>query len=270
MSYYFLRFFVCFTFGIISAYSTYSQDIKPKQLFKKVDAALNNIETLVYKIDRKDKYFTSKPTDTTRRVALCSLYLAPEDKLKAYHILDIKSSENNYSHYKYDGKYISAIFYKKDSLDIVKKVFTDDVVKTNYGSVGGYDFILRTYFENKKAFQQYNSLYAKLFFLSKTEITEGEFMGVPVYILTFYSKNLENRRNSIDSTIVTHYIRKSDFLPIGYKAISKLENMVEYEYYEIDYLEINPKLSLDLFQVDVNLTEIKPKVFYDRLQKHKL
>lgn len=266
----FLVLLFSFIVTILSSFTGYSQPIKPKQLLKKVDAVLNELETVVYKIDRKDKYFTSKPIDTTRKVALCSLYLAPEDKMKAYHILDIKSQDNHYIHYKYDGNHTATVFYRKDSLETTKKVFVENVFETNYRSVSGSDFLLRDYFDNKRAFRQYNSLLAKLFFLKKTEVTEGTFMGVPVYVLTFYSKNMEKRRNYIDSTIVTHYIRKSDFLPIGYKALSHNENMVEYEYYEIEYLDINPKLPLELFKVSPNVTEIKPKEVYERIKKHKL
>lgn len=266
----YLKLLLCFTIAITSSFSCYSQEIKPKQLLKKVDAALNNIETLVYKINRKDKSFTNKPTDTLYRVAICSLY-TPDREIKKF-VIDVFREDNTLQYFKCDGTYLASLYYKKDSLDTSKKIRIEYGwdPKYNHALSMTRDYNLRDYFEKKRAFRQYNSLLAKLFLIKEIVISEGTFMDTPVYILTAYTKNLEKRRNYIDYMEATHYIRKSDFLPIGYKNTSKLDNMIEYEYYEIEYLKINSKLPLESFEVDINVREIKPREMYDRIKEYEL
>ena len=46
--------------------------------------------------------------------------------------------------------------------------------------------------------------------------------------------------------------------------------MIEYEYYEIEYLKINSKLPLESFEVDINVREIKPREIYNKIKKYKL
>lgn len=266
----YLKLLLCFTIAITSSFSCYSQEIKPKQLLKKVDAALNNIETLVYKIDRKDKSFTAKPTDTLYRVAICSLY-TPDREIKKF-VIDVFREDNILQYFKCDGTYLASLYYKKDSLDTSKKIRIEYGwnPKYNHALITTNDYNLWDYFEKKRAFRQYNSILAKLFLIKEIVVTEGTFLDTPVYILTAYTKNLEKRRNYIDYMEATHYIRKSDFLPIGYKNTSKLDNMIEYEYYEIEYLEINGQIPEKAFEVDINIREIKPREVYDRIKKYEL
>src|SRR5690606_3242412 len=150
----YLKLLLCFTIAITSSFSCYSQEIKPKQLLKKVDAALNNIETLVYKIDRKDKSFTAKPTDTLYRVAICSLY-TPNREIKKY-IIDVLRDDNTFQYFKYDGTYVASLYYKKDSLDFSKKVLLEYGInsKYNHGLFKTMDYNLGDYFENKRIFRQ--------------------------------------------------------------------------------------------------------------------
>src|SRR5690606_42146291 len=74
--------------------------------------------------------FASK--DTVRSTAVCSLYIAPKDKMKDYYIFDKQLLENTLSHHKYDGAYYSSIYYTKDSLDLAKKITIESVVDNGY------------------------------------------------------------------------------------------------------------------------------------------
>lgn len=242
---------------MISLFVCNAQPIKPKELLKKVDISLNKIQTVVYKINHFDKNFTSK--DTVKRVAICSLYLAPKDEMKAYHILEFENKKfiNNKAYYvyrKYDGKKILWNSYKLDSLHFDKKSNIFNIEDEGYSRITGsniHSLLLKDYFTNKRAFRQNNSLLSKLF-IDEIEVTEAQFMNTAVYVLIMKSKNLEKMSNYVDSAVAEYYIRKSDFLPIGYKTFSKLDNMNDYQYCEIDYIAINNNLSIDDFKIDEN------------------
>lgn len=247
-----------FMVAMLCSFIGNAQPIKPRELFKKTDAALNDIQTVVYKIKRTDKYFASK--DTVQRTAVCSLYIAPKDEMKAYHIVDVAfdqytaKKEPVYIYRKYDGKNVLWNSYYLDSLDINKNPKIYNIEQEGISIIKGSfvnSLLLSHYFGNKRAFRQNNSIFNKIF-IEKMEVKEGFFMNKPAYILTAQSKNLEKMSNYVDQSIVIYYIRKSDFLPIGYKEMSKLENMIEYNYYEIDYLDINPDIPLEAFKVDEN------------------
>ncbi len=252
--------------ALLFSFQTYSQPIKPKQLLKKIDASLNDIETLVYKIERTDKNFASK--DTVRSTAVCSLYIAPKDKMKAYYIFDKQLLENTLSHHKYDGAYYSSIYYTKDSLDLAKKITIESVVDNGYlfAENAMRDYDLKYFLYDKKAFRRYNSLYAKLFHVKEIKVEETTYLNTPVYLLTIYARNkksIEYINNAVDK----YYIRKSDFLPIAHSFSGELENMTAYEYYEVDYLSINSDIPLEEFKVDTTQTEVRPKSIYENVKK---
>ena len=46
--------------------------------------------------------------------------------------------------------------------------------------------------------------------------------------------------------------------------------MKETEFTEIEYLEINPELSLDAFKIDPSVKEVKPRVYFEEIQKYNL
>lgn len=264
-------FFLCVL--IITLFSSFicdAQPIKPRQLLKKVNASVSTVNTVIYKLNKLDKHFTQE--DTINEVAICSLYLAPKDKMKAYHIVDMKSSyQKRYGHYEYDGNYVTSVSYKKDSLNTPKKIFLYNVLEDGHDGVMGIgsSVILRDIFQKNNIFKQAKSFIAR-FAIDRMEVKEEIFMGKPVYILSIYGKSREERIDYVNNEVHTFYIRKSDFLPIGYSNYGELEGMKNYEYYEIEYLAINLQLSLDEFNVNPNVKEVEPQIYYDKLKQYNL
>lgn len=247
--------------------SAYSQIIKPHTLLKRTDTSLNNIKTLVYKINKKSKFFSDN--DTLQNTAICSLYIAPENKMGAYHILDIKQLPNEiYAHYQYDGEFSTEFLYRTDSLDYERKVFTTNVLEKETNSIGGigYSLLLKDYFKKRNIFKQYRSPLAKIFIKDITT-EESVYKKVPVYILNVYGKD-KPRANRINSSVEKYYIRKSDFLPIAYSFYGEFEGMKETEFTEIEYLEINPEIPLETFKIDPAIKEVKPKLYFEEIQKY--
>lgn len=75
------------------------------ELLLKIDSSIANIKTVVYKIDYTTKYLSRR--DTVHNISVCSLYVAPRDKMKAYNIVDGTFTEMNFTQYihrGYDGK----------------------------------------------------------------------------------------------------------------------------------------------------------------------
>ncbi|OYQ48680.1 hypothetical protein CHU92_00550 [Flavobacterium cyanobacteriorum] len=258
----------CVLLIAIFSFKINAQPIKPRQLLKKVEASISLLNNVTYKINKSEKFFTQR--DTVYDVAICSLYMAPKDEMKFYHIVDIKSSyKNTYTHYQYDGKYASGFWYKADSLNIPKKIFFHSVVEDGYDRLYsmGSSVILRNIFQKNNIFKQARSFLAR-FAIAKFEVKEQIFMENPVYVLSIYGKSREGRVDYVNNEVYTIYIRKSDFLPIGYKNYGELEGMKKYEYYEIEYLAINSKLSVEDFKVNTNLKEVKPLIYYERFQQY--
>ncbi len=254
---------------VLFANNAYSQIIKPNALLKKTEASLNNIKTLVYKINKKSKFFSDN--DTLQNTAICSLYIVPENKMGAYHILDIKQLSNDiYAHYQYDGEFSSEFLYKTDSLDYERKIFITNVSEKENNNVGGigYSLLLKDYFKKQSIFKQYRSLLAKIAIKDITT-EESVYKSVPVYILNVYGKD-KPRPNRINSSVEKYYIRKSDFLPIAYSFYGEFEGMQETEFTEIHYLEINPQIPLEAFKIDPTIKDVKPKLYFEEIQKYQL
>lgn|SRR5690606_13399203 len=249
--------------------SAYSQTIKPNTLLKETETSLKGIRTLVYKINKKSKFFSDN--DTLQKTAICSLYIVPENKMGAYHILNVKQLSNNiYGRYQYDGQFSIEFLYKTDSLDYERKVYITNILEKESNSIGGigYSLLLKDYFKKQNIFKQYRSFLAK-FFLKDITTEESVYNGIPVYILTVYGKD-KPRENRINSAVEKYYIRKSDFLPIAHSFYGEFQGMKETEFTEIEYLEINPELSLDAFKIDPSVKEVKPRVYYEEMQKYNL
>src|SRR5690606_26664991 len=145
------------------------------------------------------------------------------------------------------------------------------VTENNYIRITGThisNYLLQDYFKEKNIFRQTRSLGGKLL-IKKMEIEEITYLNETVYLLTVYAKNIK-LPNYVQNAVNKYYIRKTDFLPVAYSFSGEFEGMKEYEYYEIDYIAINPDIPLEEFKVDTNVTEIKPKTIYEKLQKYGL
>ena len=247
----------------------FAQQIRSKVLLKKTEKALYNIKTLTYKIHRTDKYFSTN--DTIKNSAIGTLYIKPDDEIGTYYILHSKSTNKKYNYNKYDGKYTFSLFYNIDSLNQTKKISLEDVSTNNYNSIKGTfvsNYLINDFFKKKNIFKQYRSVLAKLL-LKKLTTEESTYKGTPVYVFTAYGKD-KPHENRINSSVDKYYIRKSDFLPIAHSFYGEFQGMKETEFTEIEYLEINPKLSEDVFKIDPTVKEIAPKAYYEEIKKYQL
>jgi hypothetical protein len=215
------------------------------EILQKIDNAISNISTVVYKMNRNDKYFSRR--DTIQKTAICSLLIVPKDKFKAYNILDFeyKGAEGHtYGHRKYDGKKaLWVTYFNLDSLntrmppDIYTKKREVRAVVQNYSNM-----LLQEYFSEKKPFMRYKASAGMI------KIEEEVLNYEPVYMLEIHYQDTEDYRDAI----VKHYVRKSDYLPVAYYSTIKFENMEQYIYYEVEYLALNPDIPEEAFAVHDN------------------
>ncbi|GGB65663.1 hypothetical protein GCM10007424_01990 [Flavobacterium suaedae] len=235
---------------LLNTYSNYAQ-LPVKETLKvlqKMDESLLNINTVVYKIDYKKKFLSSR--DTVHTIAVCSLYIAPKDKMKAYNIVDLLV-ENSYGHRRYDGKRAFLKYHSVDSLtkDVEPQIYKRRRVR--HAVVEGYkDLLLSEYLPREKSPHKYKLNDENEGRIENFTLTEDILNGTPVYLLTINFKDQDGIKDNVEK----HYIRKSDYLPIAYYSYMWWETMVQYRYYEVDYLAINPDISLDEFKVDKNET----------------
>ena len=260
-------------FSLLFLFTAQAQTITPRQLLKKVDQSLQDINSVTYKIDKTNKFFSSH--DTLRRTAMCSLYVDSKDEMNAYHILDIKYDDDEYGHFKYDGSYTSSFSYHTDSLDVSQEVSIVNVLEDNHNSIVGThinNYLLNDFFGSQNPMKQARSLLAKIFFIKEMTVEESTHLGTPVYVLTIYAKNKKSS-DYVQNAVNKYYIRKSDFLPIAYSFYGEFEGMKEYEYFDLEYLSINPDIPLEAFKVDNTKTVIQPKEvkdIYENVKKYGL
>lgn len=248
---------------------SFAQPIKPNALLKKTEQSLKDIKTLTYKINKKSKFFSSK--DTLNRSAVGIIKIVPDDEMGAYHKAYFNHGNKKYNQFKYDGTYSSFLYFHSDSLNIPNKTITTNVLNDNYNSIKGTfvsNFLLQDYFRKRNIFKQYRSVLAKILLKDMT-LEESNYKGTPVYILSAYGTDKE-RENYINSSIDRYYIRKSDFLPIAHSFYGEFQGMKEIEFTEIEYLEINPEISLDAFKIDPSVNEVDPKVYFEEIKKYNL
>ncbi len=231
-------------FALLNLQNSNAQTAEPasKELLQKIDNAIDNIESIIYTIDHKRKFFSNR--DTIHTVAVCSLFVESKNVMKIYNIIDLKLGKK-YINIKYDKSNISWTNVSVDSLTTSAKpeMYKDKNTKRDIQQQYSYLY-LNEYLMQKKPFGKYISS-ARLI-----GVTEEIYKGIPVYILNIAFKEQDGVSNNVEK----HYIRKSDFLPIAFSSSMQWESMEQYNYYEVDYLAINPNLSLDDFKIDKNET----------------
>lgn len=240
----YLLFVVALLVAVLSTSSLYAQltNAQKNELFYKVDKAINNLQTVVYKLNYNTKFFERR--DTISKTAICSLRIAPECKLKAYNIVDFEckdASSYTFGHRKYDGK--KALWMTYTNLDSLHKAITPEIftkkrqvraVVENYQNL-----LLEEYLFTKSSLGSHDIMSGLI------PVTEETLHGTPVYVIHIKYMDTADYRDNV----AKHYIRKSDYLPIAYYSTMKLENMEQYRYYEVDYLAINPDLPAEAFTV---------------------
>lgn len=240
--------------ALIGSFTANAQlsETQTRELLKKIDNALGNVKTVVYKIDYKDKRFSGR--DTLRTIAVCSLYIAKSDKMNAYNNVDaLREITDSYpgscQHMKYDGKKTFFASARVDSPDKVR-LSVDSERQARLGVVRSYSNLLLTeYFTEKKLFGKLSSV------TDKIVVNEEMLNGKPVYVFTFALEDNEDYRDRV----VKQYISKESYLPVALYSFARWENMEEYNYYEVDYLAVNADIPLEAFKVHedetVNLKE---------------
>ncbi|MDV6169051.1 hypothetical protein R1T16_11490 [Flavobacterium sp. DG1-102-2] len=221
-------------------------DAQVKELLFKIDDSIASIKTVVYKI-KYDKKLLSR-RDTVHTVAVCSLYIAPRDKMKAYNIIDGTETaleRHSYIHRKYDGKRSFLTDRSVDFPDKLTNNFIESDSKMRESVVKDYgDLLLSEYTKIKTPFGRYAPSAGMIGF------KEDKLYGVPVYVFTITFKDKEDVRDNVEK----HYIRKSDLLPIAFSSFLRWENMEQYHYYEVDYLDINPNITREDFKIEKDET----------------
>lgn len=232
-------------------FSLNAQTIEIKELLKRTDESLNNINTVVYKVDYFNKYLAKN--DTIHSTAICSLYRMPKDRMKSYHKINLKSEYENgdkfFGQRIYNGEKV--LYYNRaiDSLTTneTPEIYSDKKMK--YSVVENYDnFLLKRYLDKKNSLETYGTKLVKAL-LKDINVTEENLHGTPVYVVSIYHKD---RKDTTRDHVEKHYIRKTDFLPIAHHSYLRWENMEQYNYYEIEYLVINTGISPDNFKIEEN------------------
>lgn len=247
-----------------------AQSLELKDLLQKVDESLNKINTVTYKVDYFNKYLAKN--DTVQATAICSLIIAPKDKMKSYHNIDLefetkKDGKKYFGQRRYNGDKV--LWYNKviDSLtnNAKPEIYSEKKMKNSV--VDGYsNFLLKKYFGKRDNFHAYGTRLLQAFY-KDINVTEEQLHNTPVYVLNIYHKD---EKDTTRDRVEKHYFRKTDFLPIAYYSFLRWENMEQYNYYEVDYLAINNKISIDDFKIDEN----KPlnavdlyKIFQNQINK---
>lgn len=106
-------------------------------------------------------------------------------------------------------------------------------------------FLIKDYYITNRSFKR-SRIYSDHITKTEEKINNEE-----VYVLKVRYKDTKDTRNSIE----TFYIRKSDFMPVAYHSTLDWENMNQYEYYEIKYLEINKSDPSEQYKIDGKETE---------------
>lgn len=224
------RFFLYFFF-LFKLYACYSQTTDNKIILNNAYLAINNIESLVYKLEYSVKYLARQ--DTVFITALCSIQKTNKRNLKHKHYLELLILEEDNKVYgirKFDGRNSLWLNFSIDSLIAPKKPYIERNKRKIKSIVSNYaDLLLNEYFFDKTQFRKFISVSDKIL------VSEDILKNQPVYVISIAYKD----NGEVKDRIEKHYLRKSDFLPVAYSSFLKFENMEQYRYFEISYLQIN-------------------------------
>jgi hypothetical protein len=95
---------VCLFVLWLSGLGLYAQSLNLEKVLQASDEALSQVNTLIYKIEKKEKDFSN---DTVFYTAVCTLKKIANDPKKGYHILNaqmVTAHDTQYMRLQYDGK----------------------------------------------------------------------------------------------------------------------------------------------------------------------
>lgn len=248
--------------GIIVSYGQEEKEIK--EVFQKTEKALNTIENLEYKIEYFKKYFSSE--DTMHSLTNVVMMRNPADIYDPYPYFYLEgklvheNQENSASfNRKYDKNYsYSSYSYYDTSTNAV--VTTESYFDMNvwdekiFEGNSQFNYVFNHYFLKKPFKGQYTNIKedSNLTYVTiKTDFIKNE----ACYKITYFYEEIEDSNN----LRMTYYIRKSDYLPIAYELSIDFQDMTQYDFYTVDYLEFNKEnLDISYFEVDIEgVEEIK-------------
>lgn len=239
MYYHKIRFiFFVTTFLTLFSCSTNSQNKEAEELLKKTERSLQETKTLIFKINRIDKFFTS--TDTIYRSAICSLHVASKDKIGMYFVTNEKVARDSLYYRIYNGNQLKGIYIFLDKTIKAKEIENTNV-EDDKSSIEGnidIDFLSRSIFDPNQRFTRFKDV-SEQDNIEKMEVTEEIFQSIPVYVLTISFKKHEDSDEYINNGKDKYYIRKNDYLPIAYSTYGEFQGMKEYSFVTIDYIAIN-------------------------------
>lgn len=254
--------FFIVTFLTLFSCSTNSQNKDVEGLLKKTEQSLQETKTLIFKINRIDKFFTS--TDTLYRSAICSLHIAPKDKIGMYFVTNEKLAKDSIYYRIYSGNQLKGMYIFLDKTIKSKEIENTNVEHDKSAIEGniGIDFLSRSIFDANQSFTTFKNV-SEQENIEKMEVQEEIFQNTPVFVLTISFKNHEDSDEYINNGVDKYYIRKSDYLPIAYTTYGEFQGMKEYSFATIDYLAINT-LSIKDFEPYKKVEDVNTQAIYEQ------
>jgi peroxiredoxin len=248
---------VCLFVLWLSGLGLYAQSLNLEKVLQASDEALSQVNTLIYKIEKKEKDFSN---DTVFYTAVCTLKKIANDPKKGYHILNaqmVTAHDTQYMRLQYDGKMLLREFSTLNTTSEKRVYSVENGDYAPYWNNGYRNLIMYDFF-NLPYLMQYNKRQWRSMIKEK-RLEEDVYNGVDCYVVLIYGKNSRDIHD-IDNVVIKHYIRKSDFLPIAYEFTGNVESITMYEHYSLNYMAINEDVATDLFKIDDEPTPIDKKV----------
>lgn len=259
----FFVFIVMLLFYCLPIFGAENQSLR--SVLIKTDQRLNSIEHLTYLLDQDYSSYTSE--DTVRYSVKVSMARNNNDRYspKSYFNLEGQVFKNNHiiEQFKrvYDGE---NLYYKYQSFSDLEDLEGYYDIK-EWGEDFPYQsrftrLSILSYLFEKNYFCKKNNLLSSLD-IQSIQMQNSVINAQECYKIIIAYKDGKDIKNIYEE----HFIRKSDYLPIAYKQISDFQDMKEYQYYRINYLDINEeKRSDSSFKVDTTgLKQIKKTDYYE-------
>lgn len=241
-----LKFYAFIGFLLLIPFFTYSQSQKIVTIFKKVDEKLATINNMTYEMDYIIKSFSS-PTLDTYKVDVV-IKRVEDDPMGVYfkhtRIQNIDNKKDTIERI-YNGN----LFYKSFLNDTIPKVI--DIYDKHKIALSGLitgdsetKYLLLDFFK-KKNLSRYNDVFIKVLIKSKT-LEDTIINQEPCYKITIKVKNV----SQFQDVVIKQYIRKSDFMIVGYENIAALQGLTDHNAYFLKIKAINAPLAADAFLID--------------------
>lgn len=222
-----------------------------RSVLKKTDRRLNSIEQLTYILEQDYSSFLSE--DTAHYTVQVSMLRNPKDKYSPNVYFDLEGNiqKNNQvvEHFKrvYDGKKLYSKYQSFSDLQDLEGYYDIKEWGEDYPYQSQFtNLSILSYLFEKNYFRKKNNL------LSSLDIKSIQMQNSVINEQECYKIIIEYKDGKdIKNIYEEHFIRKSDYLLIAYMEIADFQDMKNYQYYTINYLDINDaNISEEFFKVD--------------------